>query len=56
MEELVFQATDQPCTADYCTENLQEARELRKAGRTVLAIDYANQPGNIANACRRYRD
>ncbi|SDW72396.1 cysteinyl-tRNA synthetase, unknown class [Amycolatopsis xylanica] len=56
MEELFFQATDQPCTADFCAENLQGARELRKAGKTVLAIDYANQPENIANACRRYRD
>lgn len=56
MEELFFQATDQPCTADYCAENLEGARALRKAGKFVLAIDYANRSENIANACRRYRD
>lgn len=56
MEELFFLATDIPCTDAYCTTNLNAARALQKAGKTVLAIDYANEPQNIAAACRRYRE
>jgi cysteinyl-tRNA synthetase, unknown class len=56
MEELFFLATDIPCTEAYCRRNLEAARALRKAGKTVLAIDYADQPENIAAACRRYRE
>jgi cysteinyl-tRNA synthetase len=55
MEELFFEATDQPCTADYCTENLDNTRALHAAGKLVLAVDYATQPGNIRKACERYR-
>lgn len=55
MEELFFLATDEPCTRDWCAENLAEARALRAAGKTVLAVDYARDPGNIAAAARRYR-
>lgn len=56
MEELFFLATDEPCVEDYCAENLNNARELRKAGKIVIAIDYAARPENIALACRRYRE
>jgi cysteinyl-tRNA synthetase, unknown class len=54
MEELFFLATDEPCTHDYCRENLDGARALRAAGKLVLAVDYARQPAHIAAACRRY--
>ncbi|MEV0677722.1 endo alpha-1,4 polygalactosaminidase [Actinosynnema sp. NPDC050436] len=56
VEELFFQATDKPCSADYCGTNLAATRTLRKAGKTVLAVDYATDPGNVAAACRRYRE
>lgn len=56
MEELFFLATDRPCDEDYCATNLEATRALRDAGKAVLAIDYADQPENIASACRRYRE
>jgi cysteinyl-tRNA synthetase len=56
MEELFFRATDQPCRADYCAENLADARALRDNGKFVLAVDYATEPDNIKAACGRYRD
>jgi cysteinyl-tRNA synthetase len=56
MEELFFRATDEPCTADFCAENLAAARKLRQAGKTVLAVDYATRPQHVAEACRRYRE
>ena len=55
MEELFFQATDRPCTEDFCTENLENARAVRDAGKFVLAVDYATRPDNIRAACARYR-
>jgi cysteinyl-tRNA synthetase, unknown class len=55
MEELFYQATDQRCTEDYCTENLDDARALRRAGKLVLAVDYATRPDNVHSACGRYR-
>ncbi len=56
MEELFFQATDEPCEQDFCTENLDNARALRDAGKLVLAVDYATRPENVRTACNRYRD
>lgn len=55
MEELFFQATDTPCRADYCQENLDHTRALRDAGKLVLAVDYAVRPENLRAACARYR-
>lgn len=55
MEELFFQATDRPCTEDFCAENLEHARAVRDAGNFVLAVDYATRAGNIRAACARYR-
>ena len=54
MEELFYLATDLPCTEDFCAENLQNARALRRAGKLVLAVDYAQRPRNIKAACARY--
>lgn len=56
MESMFFVPTDIPCSQPYCKTNLDAARALRKAGKVVLAIDYANKPQNIAAACRRYRE
>ncbi|MGH3713326.1 MAG: endo alpha-1,4 polygalactosaminidase [Micromonosporaceae bacterium] len=55
MEELFFLATDEACTQDFCAENLAATRRLRDAGKLVLAVDYAERPGNRSTACRRYR-
>lgn len=56
MEELFFLATDEPCTADFCAENLAATRRLRDAGKVVLAVDYATSPSHVEEACRRYRE
>ncbi len=56
MESLFYRPTDDPCRDDYCPVNLEAARALRRAGKTVLAIDYASRPDTRADACRRYRE
>jgi cysteinyl-tRNA synthetase len=56
MEELFFLATDEPCVADFCAENLAATRRLRDAGKVVLAVDYATSPSHVEEACRRYRE
>lgn len=56
MEELFFRATDEPCTEDFCAENLAATRKLKAAGKTVLAVDYATRADHRAEACRRYRE
>jgi len=55
MEELFFLATDEPCTGDWCAENLADTRALRDAGKFVLSVDYATRPADIRSACGRYR-
>jgi cysteinyl-tRNA synthetase len=54
MEELFYLAADRPCTEDFCAENLANARALRRAGKLVLAVDYAQRSGDITAACTRY--
>ena len=56
VEELFFRATDEQCTADFCAEDLAATRQLKNAGKTVLAVDYATRAENVAEACRRYRE
>lgn len=56
MEELFYLATDVPCTQDWCGENLADTRAVRDAGKTVLAVDYADLPSHVADACRRYAE
>jgi cysteinyl-tRNA synthetase len=55
MEELFYLATDEPCTGDWCAENLADTRALRDAGKFVLTVDYATQPAHVRSACSRYR-
>jgi len=55
MEELFFLATDEPCTQDWCAENLADTRALRDAGKFVLSVDYATRPADVRSACHRYR-
>ena len=54
VEELFYLATDRPCREDFCAENLDNVRALRRAGKLVLAVDYARSAENIRHACARY--
>ena len=56
MEELFYLDADEPCEEDWCAENLSHVRALHDAGKDVLAVDYADDPGTIAAACERYAD
>lgn len=56
MEELFFRATDDPCTEEYCAENIANTRALRDDGKFVLAVDYATRPDHVQTACNRYRE
>ncbi|MDG4786021.1 endo alpha-1,4 polygalactosaminidase [Micromonospora sp. WMMD1102] len=55
MEELFYLAMDEPCTRDWCAENLAHTRALRDAGKFVLAVDYAVRADHVRAACDRYR-
>jgi cysteinyl-tRNA synthetase len=54
VEELFYLATDRPCREAFCAENLADVRALRRAGKFVLAVDYARRAENIRQACARY--
>ncbi|MEU5154315.1 endo alpha-1,4 polygalactosaminidase [Glycomyces sp. NPDC021274] len=54
IEELFFLNADEPCTEDWCAENLDHTRAIHDAGKLVLAVDYASDPANIAAACVHY--
>jgi cysteinyl-tRNA synthetase len=60
VEELFFAAdddtSDQPCVQEWCPENLDDVRALRDAGKVILAVDYASEPGNVAAACDSYAE
>ena len=55
MEELYFQATDNPCSQSWCQDNRTNAAAIRAAGKLVLTIDYADQAANIASAYTQAR-
>jgi cysteinyl-tRNA synthetase, unknown class len=55
MEELTILATDRPCDADWCEENRAAAASVLEAGKLVLTVDYADEPGNIDLAYRYAR-
>ncbi len=55
VEELFVRAMNQPCVESYCAEDLANTRAIRAAGKFVLAVDYASQPGTIRLACGRYQ-
>lgn len=51
VEELFYLATDETCTQDFCRENLDSVRALHRAGKFVLAVDYAARPDHVHEAC-----
>ncbi|MCD0444411.1 endo alpha-1,4 polygalactosaminidase [Glycomyces sp. A-F 0318] len=56
VEELFFLNADEPCTEDWCAENLEYVREIAAAGKLVLAVDYAAEEANVTEACARYAE
>ncbi|MFC3494595.1 endo alpha-1,4 polygalactosaminidase [Glycomyces rhizosphaerae] len=56
IEELFFLNADEPCTEDWCAENLDNTRTIRDAGKLILAVDYASETEHIAEACARYEE
>ncbi|SDD93431.1 endo alpha-1,4 polygalactosaminidase [Glycomyces harbinensis] len=56
VEELFFINPDEPCTEEWCAENLAHVREIAAAGKLILAVDYAAEEANIAAACARYEE
>ncbi|MEV0644964.1 endo alpha-1,4 polygalactosaminidase [Phytomonospora sp. NPDC050363] len=55
VEELYYLATDEPCDEDWCAENRASVAKLKAAGKLILAVDYADDPAHIAEACGNYR-
>nr|WP_240942578.1 endo alpha-1,4 polygalactosaminidase [Planosporangium thailandense] len=55
VQELFFLDTDKPCDQGWCGGNLQQVRALQKAGKVVLAVDYATRAENVRAACDHYR-
>jgi cysteinyl-tRNA synthetase len=49
-------SSDQPCEQEWCPEDLDNVRALRDAGKVILAVDYATEPGNVEEACGRYEE
>jgi cysteinyl-tRNA synthetase len=54
MEDMFYRG-NKVCKYSFCRENLAEARELRKAGKLVLVVDYPTDPSKIAESCRNIR-
>ncbi|THV27984.1 endo alpha-1,4 polygalactosaminidase [Glycomyces paridis] len=56
VEHLYYLDTGEACEEDWCAETLDHVRALREAGKLILAVDYTDDPGERAEACRRYRE
>jgi cysteinyl-tRNA synthetase len=54
MEDMFYRG-NKTCRYSFCRENLAEARELRKAGKLVLVVDYPTNPEKVADSCRKIR-
>ncbi len=55
MEEMFYMATDTPCNYSWCQGNQNNAQAVGAQGNLILAIDYANQQGNITDAYSQAR-
>lgn len=53
MEELFYKATDIACAQSWCSDNLAAVKAIERAGKFVLAVDYAVQPAHRSDACAR---
>lgn len=53
MEELFYKATDVACAQSWCADNLAAVQAIERAGKFVLAVDYAVQPAHRSDACAR---
>ncbi|MCF6312445.1 MAG: endo alpha-1,4 polygalactosaminidase [Verrucomicrobiales bacterium] len=50
LESVFFIAHDKPSKADWCIENRNNAIALQKAGKLILAVDYAKKTKNIISS------
>jgi cysteinyl-tRNA synthetase len=55
IESLYVEATDRLCDAPSCEEKRRHALAIQTAGKIVLTIDYARQPGRVVTAMRQSR-
>ncbi len=55
MEDVYYLAHDKPAKMKWCEENRQNALAIKRAGKLVLAVDYAKIPTNIADAYAKER-
>lgn len=56
IESVFFIAHDKPADADWCVENRNNARAIRRAGKVVLGVDYAKKPDTIRTAYASMRN
>lgn len=55
MEDVFYLAHDKPAKMKWCEENRQNALAIKRAGKLVLAVDYAKTPVCIADAYAKER-
>jgi cysteinyl-tRNA synthetase len=56
LESVFYMAHDKPADKDWCEENRKNALAIRKAGKLVLGVDYAEKPASIADAYSKQRE
>ncbi len=55
MEDVFYLAHDKPAKMKWCEENRQNALAIKRAGKIVLAVDYAKTSACIADAYTKER-
>ncbi len=55
MEDVFYLAHDKPATQRWAKENRDNALDIKRAGKLVLAVDYAKKPASIADAYAKER-
>lgn len=55
MEDVFYLAHDRPATMRWAKENRDNALDIKKAGKLVLAVDYAKKPASIIDAYAKER-
>jgi len=55
MEDVFYLAHDRPATQRWAKENRDNAMAIKRAGKLVLAVDYAKKPESIADAYAKER-
>lgn len=55
MENMYYLDTGEPCTEDWCQENIDNATAVLRAGKPVLSVDYPTEPADVLDAYARSR-